>query len=673
MTTDPITLRQWKDEDLEPYAAMNADAEVMRYFPKPLTLAESKESLLRLRAEIDQQGWGLWAVEVGGALLVQRIVLSGSTFSTESRTSRLHRTPRWRFCWCPEFVVRGLSDLTGAFALSSFLKRGEERRPVEAGSIRAANGSLFSQFPRHFRPRALAPCCPRSIREYFNVIKPVTIMRPSPKKTFVPIGACLLALATFGPSLGTAFAQQPSTNQPWAYLLLSDSFLVDDCLLCGRPSIQAPLRGSFNLRLIDQNPLAVQYAVEDIQFKAGDRPYRVAGGGTLEIGGEVAVTLSMKLQVDINDGFTNKVCYFTNTTTTINRPWPMMDITVSQTNGTFAQVYTLRLAAAPVRDIWFSTASGFTATAGQSSSNYVQGGNLLSTSGRIVKRNADLFTSVGAFPPAPDLGLDALDMQPGGEILFSLGSGIFSTTLGLLQQGDLLSNKGRIFRRNQELLAPFLTQPATNDVGLDAVCVLETGEILFSIKSNVFSAKLNTTLHHGNLLSSTGAIMRSNQQLLAGFHPTDTNTDYGLDALYVWPGGELWFSTETGFQDQVLGAVLAGDLLSDQGYIVFRNLELLGAFAPKETLPDFGLDALYIVTDATPLAPGSLLAAIKTDTSSRSSSLTWQGQGRVFQVERADAPTGPFQSLSPILPDEFFDDLAALTNRPQSFYRLRQW
>jgi len=61
-----ILLRQWREEDLEPYAAMNADAEVMQYFPKPLTFAESEESLLRLRKGIAQRGWGLWAVEVEG-------------------------------------------------------------------------------------------------------------------------------------------------------------------------------------------------------------------------------------------------------------------------------------------------------------------------------------------------------------------------------------------------------------------------------------------------------------------------------------------------------------------------------------------------------------------------------------------------------------------------------
>ena len=67
MTAHSIILRQWKDEDLEPYAEMNADAEVMEYFPKTLSVSESKASLLRLRAGIDQRGWGLWAVEVDGA------------------------------------------------------------------------------------------------------------------------------------------------------------------------------------------------------------------------------------------------------------------------------------------------------------------------------------------------------------------------------------------------------------------------------------------------------------------------------------------------------------------------------------------------------------------------------------------------------------------------------
>ena len=482
--------------------------------------------------------------------------------------------------------------------------------------------------------------------------------------------AWAFGLFTLAPT--AAFAQLPTTNQPWAYVLVNDSSLIDDCPICARPTIVEPMRGTFQLRRLEENPLRARYALEDIHFAAGNRPYRVTGGGTFEIGGEVAVTLQMSLQLQIDDGSTNKACYFTNSTTTVDRPWPMMDVTLVQTNGTFTQTFTLRLAAAPVREIWFSTVAGFTPSAPLPPFNYVESGDLISSSGRVVKRNADLFTSVGAFPPVPNLGLDAVDILPGGEIAFSLGSGIYSTTLGQLQNGDLLSTRGRIIRRNQDLLAAFMTEPATNNVGLDAVQVLDTGEILFSIPTNVFSSQLGVALHRGDLLSSTGTILRTNQQLLARFHPASPTNDYGLDALYLWPSGEIWFSTETGFQDTALGPVLAGDLLSDQGYLVFRNLELLNAFAPIEDPVDFGLDALYVVTDATPPAPQPLLK-IKPGSSTGSASLSWQGQGRVFQIERATAVTGPFQPLSSILPDLFFDDLGALTNHAQSYYRLRQW
>jgi hypothetical protein len=158
-------------------------------------------------------------------------------------------------------------------------------------------------------------------------------------------------------------AQATTTNRPWAYLLLHDSYLLDDCPICDRLSIPVPMRGTFNLRLIDENPVSSRYALEDIQFIAGDRPYRVTGSGTFEIAGEVAVTLQMSLQVQIDDGFTNQVGYLTNATVTVDRPWPMIDITLGQTNGTPTQVFTLRLAAAPVRDLWFSTVGGFTPAA----------------------------------------------------------------------------------------------------------------------------------------------------------------------------------------------------------------------------------------------------------------------------------------------------------------------
>ena len=497
-------------------------------------------------------------------------------------------------------------------------------------------------------------------------------MRHSLKTILLRARALLLALAFFGLGRHVAFAQAPTTNQPWAYVLLHDSYLLDDCPVCDRISIPVPMRGTFNLRLIEENPIGARYALDDIKFTAGDRPYSVKGSGTLEIRGEIAVTAVMSMALQINDGFTNKVCHFTNSTAGLDRRWPMMDITVGQTNGSLTQVYTLRLAAAPIREIWFSTTNSFRASAGPEASNIVQGGDLISTAGRVVKRNSDLFTSVGAFPPVPDLGLDAVDILPGGEVAFSLRSDITSNTLGPLQHGDLLTTRGRILRRNQDLLAQFGIQPPTPDVGLDAVQVGDTGEILFSIPTNIFSERLSATVRRGDLLSTNGTIVRPNEQLLARFHPAKPDNDYGLDALYVWPSGEIWFSTEDGFDDSVLGSISSGDLLSDQGYIVFRNLELLDAFAPTNAPSDMGLDALYVITDATPPAPAPRLS-IQVSASRSSAVLVWQGQGRVFQLERAADVTGAFQPLSPILPDLSFDDSEPLTNRAHSYYRLHQW
>src|SRR5919202_823953 len=41
LRTRRLLLRQWRDADLEPFAALNADPQTMRYFPAPLSREES--------------------------------------------------------------------------------------------------------------------------------------------------------------------------------------------------------------------------------------------------------------------------------------------------------------------------------------------------------------------------------------------------------------------------------------------------------------------------------------------------------------------------------------------------------------------------------------------------------------------------------------------------------
>ncbi|WP_336984586.1 GNAT family N-acetyltransferase, partial [Cedecea sp. VD21] len=61
--TERLLLRAWRDEDLVPFAEMNADPEVMRYFLQPLTSEESQRYLETFRQRMAEYGFGFWAVE----------------------------------------------------------------------------------------------------------------------------------------------------------------------------------------------------------------------------------------------------------------------------------------------------------------------------------------------------------------------------------------------------------------------------------------------------------------------------------------------------------------------------------------------------------------------------------------------------------------------------------
>ncbi|HSF98396.1 MAG TPA: GNAT family N-acetyltransferase [Ornithinibacter sp.] len=61
--TERLVLRQWREDDREPFAQLNADPEVMRYFPAPLDRGQSDAMVDRMHDLIEERGWGLWAVE----------------------------------------------------------------------------------------------------------------------------------------------------------------------------------------------------------------------------------------------------------------------------------------------------------------------------------------------------------------------------------------------------------------------------------------------------------------------------------------------------------------------------------------------------------------------------------------------------------------------------------
>jgi len=66
LRTERLVLRQWREDDRDPWAALNADPRVMEHFPGPLDRAAADDFVDRHAAHLDEHGWGLWAVEVAG-------------------------------------------------------------------------------------------------------------------------------------------------------------------------------------------------------------------------------------------------------------------------------------------------------------------------------------------------------------------------------------------------------------------------------------------------------------------------------------------------------------------------------------------------------------------------------------------------------------------------------
>ena len=64
LTTDRLKLREWRDEDLGPWAALNADARVREFFPNVLSFDESAAQMHWIRDHFARHGFGPWAVEV---------------------------------------------------------------------------------------------------------------------------------------------------------------------------------------------------------------------------------------------------------------------------------------------------------------------------------------------------------------------------------------------------------------------------------------------------------------------------------------------------------------------------------------------------------------------------------------------------------------------------------
>jgi hypothetical protein len=282
----------------------------------------------------------------------------------------------------------------------------------------------------------------------------------------------------------------------------------------------------------------------------------------------------------------------------------------------------------------FSTEEDFMMTKGEpyDGNPYISDGDLLSQSGQVCARNADLLVNFNpAGVAAADLGLDAVDVLnlPGRLVAFSTE---LDDIFGKFTAGDLLFTSGGVIP-NQALLWPFGIR---YDIGLDAVHFVgaddaifefakwaaEVGpegllqgqlqerlkrhglDIWFSVEGTARNVE-NGPLLDGDLLSAaTGQWVARNGQLLPNAVPAglpSRGVDFGLDAVGTWrkpvsdePVLGIFFSTEILFRSEkdTIPSFTDGDILRGGNGVVALNEDLIAAFAPRV---DFlGLDALWL-------------------------------------------------------------------------------
>ena len=151
-----------------------------------------------------------------------------------------------------------------------------------------------------------------------------------------------------------------------------------------------------------------------------------------------------------------------------------------------------------------------------------------------------------------------------------------------ISDGDLLSRRGHIVRTNHELTARLGIMPVVPDLGLDAVVLGPGHQIWFSFEEEIgqiWSETLGVWLKQGDLLSDAGYVVQTNEQLLERFGRMPMCSDAGLDAVARAPNRAILFSTEESFFSETLGVTVGhGDLLCNRGRIVRTNRQLLERF-----------------------------------------------------------------------------------------------
>jgi ribosomal-protein-alanine N-acetyltransferase len=150
--TERLLLRRWRDDDRPAFAAMNRDPAVMEHF-QGLTAPEDSDGFVdRIEAHWDEDGWGLWAVEVPGVapfvgftgLWPATHVLSRPSVEVGWRLARAHWGHGYATEAAREALRFGFEDV-GLDEIVSFTvpQNGRSRRVMERiGLVRDPTGDF---------------------------------------------------------------------------------------------------------------------------------------------------------------------------------------------------------------------------------------------------------------------------------------------------------------------------------------------------------------------------------------------------------------------------------------------------------------------------------------------------------------------------------------------------
>ena len=115
--TERLLLRRWRDSDRDPFAAMNADPEVMEFFPSVMSREASDGLVDRIEAGFETDGYGLYAVDVGGAF-AGFVGLAGLPFSEEVEIGWRLARPFWGRGFATEAATAVLEAAFTSFGIT---------------------------------------------------------------------------------------------------------------------------------------------------------------------------------------------------------------------------------------------------------------------------------------------------------------------------------------------------------------------------------------------------------------------------------------------------------------------------------------------------------------------------------------------------------------------------